>query len=58
MGLQKQLIHQGIGHERVTYGDTVTVIYAGHVYDAQQAQNGYRGKQYVKIHRLHTSNAH
>jgi FKBP-type peptidyl-prolyl cis-trans isomerase len=47
MGLQKDLIHQGASHERARYGDTVTVVYSGHIYDAQKVHNDYHGKQYV-----------
>jgi len=45
MGIKKAMICPGNRFKRVSYGDSVTVKYSGHVFDIQRPQHGFRGKQ-------------
>jgi hypothetical protein len=48
----KQLIREGNGVDKPQKGDEVTIEYTGWLYDASQAGNQYRGKEWVDARRL------
>ncbi|MCJ1483156.1 hypothetical protein MMC06_003323, partial [Schaereria dolodes] len=46
MGVDRTVLEQGNGTDRPKKGDEVTIEYTGNLYDAAQASNNYRGKQF------------
>ena len=49
MGVEKKILKPGNGTDRPSKGDEVTIEYTGNLYDANKADNDYRGTQCVTL---------
>lgn len=45
MGVERKVLKEGNGTDKPKKGDEVTIEYTGNLYDEEEADNDYRGKQ-------------